>query len=138
MGRALLPARPCFQKCTTGKIGGLSIGYDGDISFDVNDPDVVPLVNYHNFESGPGGSGSPNGLDIESPVSDRPKFSDTFALLRPGMEVNVCGRWVADMDKLWNELHPLTSIKFVSDSHHVPPAAWIQLVADTAMLDGED
>lgn len=121
-------------KCTTGQVVGLSIGYDGDISFDVNGPEVVPLVNYHNFQPGPGGSDPPNGIDVESPVSDRPIFASTFAMLRPGMEVNVCGRWVADMHMLWNELHPLTSIRVLGN--YVPASDWI--LAVSPMLDGED
>jgi hypothetical protein len=126
-------------KCATGTVVGLSIGYDGDVSFDVNGPGVMPLVNYHNFAPGPGGTEPPNGIDIESPLSDRPQFSATFAQLRPGIEVNVCGRWVADMHMLWNELHPLTSINLltnINSTHRIPPAAWIAAVAE--MLDGED
>ena len=56
------------------------------------------------------------------------------AMLRPGMEVNVCGRWVADMHMLWNELHPLTSIRVLGN--FVPASAWI--LAVSPMLDGED
>jgi hypothetical protein len=123
-------------KCTTGKISGLSIGYDGDISFDVYGPSVLPLVNYHNFQGGPGGTEPPNGIDIESPLADRPQFSATFATLRPGMEVNVCGRWVADMNMLWNELHPLTSITVLpNNTNYVHPAAWIITVVTAPMLD---
>ena len=55
-------------------------------------------------------------------------------MLRPGMEVNVCGRWVADMHMLWNELHPLTSIRVLGN--FVPASAWI--LAVSPMLDGED
>jgi hypothetical protein len=126
-------------KCTTGKISGLSIGYDGDISFDVFGPSVLPLVNYHNFQQGPGGTEPPNGIDIESSLADRPQFIGTFAKLRPGMEVSVCGRWVADMNMLWNELHPLTSISILPDSENfVPSAAWIIAVVTAPMLDDDD
>jgi hypothetical protein len=126
-------------KCTTGKISGLSIGYDGDISFDVYGPDVIPLVNYHNFQTGPGGTEPPNGIDIESSLADRPQFIGTFAKLRPGMKVAVCGRWVADMNMLWNELHPLTSISILTDdTDFVHSAAWIVTVVTAPMLDDDD
>lgn len=100
--------------CTSGKVIGLSIGYDGDVSFDLIGPKVLSLVNYHNFLPGPGGSEPPNGIDIEIPVEDRPLFMDTLTALRPGMSVQVCGRWVADMHMKWNELHPVTSLSIVT------------------------
>jgi hypothetical protein len=107
--------------CATGTVLGLSIGYDGDVSFDVNGPGILPLVNYHNFQPGPGGTEPPNGIDVEIPLADRPTFMSTLALLRgpqqtpsgTGMDVHVCGRWVADMHMLWNELHPITSLSLV-------------------------
>lgn len=102
-------------KCVTGKILGLSIGYDGDLSFDLSGPQVPPLVNYHNYLLGPGGTDAPNGIDIEIPVVDRPMFMNVLPSLRPGMQVNVCGHWVADMHMLWNELHPITSLTIVPD-----------------------
>jgi len=119
-------------KCVTGKVIGLSIGFDGDVSFDINDgpdehvpgPAIAPLVNYHNFLSGPGGSEAPNGIDIEIPRLDpaapstqaarsagvlgRDDFEPQLTNLRTGMRVMACGHWVADMHQLWNELHPLT------------------------------
>lgn len=101
-------------QCTTGVVLGLSIGYDGDVSFDLTGSDVLRLVNYHNFQPGPGGSEPPNGIDIEIPVADRPLFMNTISALRPGMHVHVCGRWVADMHMLWNELHPITSLSILS------------------------
>jgi hypothetical protein len=104
------------MECATGKVIGLSIGYDGDVSFDVSGPDVMRLVNYHNFEPGPGGSEPPNGLDVEMGLAYRPIFQSTIAALRPGMNVHVCGRWVADMHMLWNELHPVTSLNIVPDT----------------------
>jgi hypothetical protein len=102
-------------ECATGKVLGLSIGYDGDLSFDLSGPDVVPLVNYHNFLLGPGGTPAPNGIDIEIPVAQRPLFMDVLKTLRPGLQVKACGHWVADMHMLWNELHPLTSLSIVPD-----------------------
>jgi hypothetical protein len=101
--------------CTSGKVLGLSIGYDGDLSFDLSGPDVVRLVNYHNFSQGPGGTPPPNGIDIEVPLADKPLFMDALTALRPGMGVKVCGHWVADMHMLWNELHPITSLSIVPD-----------------------
>jgi hypothetical protein len=100
-------------ECATGPVLGLSIGYDGDASFDVGGSDAIKLTNYHNFLPGPGGSEAPNGLDIEIPVSDRPLFQATLAALRPGMTVTVCGRWVTDMHMLWNELHPITDLSIM-------------------------
>jgi len=104
-------------RCATGTVVGLSIGYDGDVSFDITGPDIlrngsdgVSLINYHNSEPGPGGSAAPDGLDIEIPLEDKPLFMDAINRLRPGMTVHVCGRWVADMHMLWNELHPITSL----------------------------
>src|SRR5262249_53403105 len=32
----------------------------------------------------------------------------------PGMTVHVCGRWVADMHMLWNELHPVTTLSILA------------------------
>jgi hypothetical protein len=109
------------EQCTTGTVIGLSIGYDGDVSFDVSGPDVLRLVNYHNYLPGPGGTEPPNGIDIEIPVADRPLFLSTLTSLRPGMTVHVCGRWVADMHMLWNELHPVTSLSIVPPDQ--PPTA---------------
>jgi hypothetical protein len=100
-------------ECATGKVLGLSIGYDGDLSFDLSGPDVVRLVNYHNFLLGPGGTPAPNGIDIEIPLVDRPLFMNVLPSLRPGMQVKACGHWVADMHMLWNELHPITSLSIV-------------------------
>jgi hypothetical protein len=107
-------------KCATGPVIGLSIGYDGDVSFDVNDslvdpklgpgPGIAELTNYHNFQPGPGGSESPAGIDIEVPLADRAIFLPKLAQLRIGTKVKVCGRWVADMHQFWNELHPVTSL----------------------------
>jgi len=102
-------------KCATGKVLGLSIGYDGDLSFDLSGPDVLPLVNYHNFLLGPGGTAAPNGIDIEIPLVERPLFMNVLPSLRPGMQVRACGHWVADMHMLWNELHPITSLSIVPE-----------------------
>lgn len=107
--------------CTTGTVTSLSIGYDGDVSFDVMSPTALALSNYHNFQQGPGGTEPPNGIDVEIPLADRSNFMSTLALLRgpsqtadgSGMDVNVCGRWVADMHMLWNELHPIVSLSLV-------------------------
>jgi len=101
-------------ECTSGTVLGLSIGYDGDVSFDLTGPDVLRLVNYHNFENGPGGSEPPNGIDIEIPLAYRPMFTSAITALRPGMHVHVCGRWVADMHMLWNELHPITELEILA------------------------
>jgi MBG domain (YGX type) len=108
-------------RCATGTVVGLSIGYDGDVSFDITGPDIfhngsdgVSLVNYHNSEPGPGGSEPPNGLDIEIPWTDRPLFQSQINALRPGMTVRVCGRWVADMHMLWNELHPISALTLLT------------------------
>jgi hypothetical protein len=124
-------------KCATGRVVGLSIGYDGDVAFDVNDspdpttpgPGITPLVNYHNFLQGPGGSDAPDGIDIEIPLSDRPFFVDRLSQLRPGMEVNLCGRWVADMHQLWNELHPITSLAILPDFTLAPSSPDVTLQA---------
>ena len=114
------------EVCATGKVNGLSIGYDGDIGFDVNDslvdpklgpgPGIAPLTNYHNFEPGPGGSESPSGLDIEVPLADRGAFQSKLDQLRIGSRVTVCGRWVADMHQFWNELHPMTSLTILEST----------------------
>ncbi len=111
------------NKCAIGRVQGLSIGYDGDVAFDVNDspnpnvpgPNIKDLVNYHNFQPGPGGTDAPDGIDVESPLSDRSTFMTQFSQLRPGMEVNVCGQWAADMHMRWNELHPMTSLTILPD-----------------------
>ena len=141
--------------CATGTVTGMSIGYDGDISLDVNDgptygpgdinpdthlpyppgtlknplapgPGVAPLTNYHNFLPGPGGSDAPGGIDIEIPRFDMARFLPQILVLRTGMKVNVCGRWVADMHQLWNELHPVISLVITNassgSSDQTPPA----------------
>ena len=109
--------------CATGPVTGMSIGYDGDVSFDVWNPSVTPpagsrsipsLVNYHNFEPGPGGTDPPGGIDVEIPLKDRPMFLAQITRLRMGMQVKVCGHWVADMHQLWNELHPVTSLDILT------------------------
>jgi hypothetical protein len=112
-------------ECATGQIVGLSIGYDGDVSFDVgNDPSVTALTNYHNFLPGPGGTDPPNGIDVEIPLKNplndptlvlSPSLAGTLSQLRKGMEVEVCGHWVADMHMLWNELHPITSLTLLPE-----------------------
>jgi hypothetical protein len=111
--------------CATGPVIGLSIGYDGDVSFDVNDslvdpelgpgPGIAPLTNYHNFQPGPGGSESPAGIDMEVPLADRGLFPN-LNQLRIGTRITVCGRWVADMHQLWNELHPVTSLQILDST----------------------
>jgi hypothetical protein len=105
-------------KCATGNVVGMSIGYDGDLSFDLfdNNPELVGLLNYHNFQPGPGGSEPPGGIDIEIPVSDLGTFLPKLVVLRPGMTVRACGFWVADMHMLWNELHPLLTLDILSDT----------------------
>jgi hypothetical protein len=111
-------------RCVTGKVVGLSIGYDGDISFDVNDgfftktgeldrtmpgPNVRPFVNYHNFEEGFGGSDAPGGIDVEIPYAVRDTWRATLAGLRKDKSaVTVCGQFVTDMNRGWNELHPIS------------------------------
>jgi hypothetical protein len=125
------------NKCATGKVVGLSIGYDGDLGFTVNDsadptlpgPGIAPLVNYHNFLAGPGGSEAPDGIDIEVPIADRPQFQNLMSQLRPNMEVKVCGHWVADMHMLWNELHPMTSLSILPDFTLAPSSPDISLQA---------
>jgi hypothetical protein len=106
------------HRCATGNVVGMSIGYDGDLSFDLfdNNTELVGLLNYHNFEPGPGGSEPPGGIDIEIPVSDLGAFQPKLIVLRPGMTVRACGYWVADMHMLWNELHPLISLDILSDT----------------------
>ncbi len=102
-------------QCATGKIGGLSIGYDGDVSFDLNDSSIRPLVNPHNSMPGSGGTAPPNGVDVEIALSMRPQFGATIQQLRVGSVVHICGRWVTDTHDLWNELHPITSLIFLPD-----------------------
>jgi hypothetical protein len=54
-------------------------------------------------------------------------------------QVAVCGRWVADMNMLWNELHPLTSISILTDdTDFVHSAAWIVMVVTAPMLEDDD
>jgi len=132
-------------RCATGKIIGLSIGFDGDVSFDINDgpnehapgPGIASLVNYHNFQAGPGGSEAPNGIDIEIPLLDpnanstqaarnagvlgRDDFLPQLNAMRTGMRATVCGHWVADMHQLWNELHPIISLTLLPPDT-TPPA----------------
>jgi hypothetical protein len=135
-------------ECATGKVVGMSIGYDGDISFDVNDgatydfgaidpvthlpyppgtlidptqpgPMVAGFTNYHNFQPGPGGSDAPGGIDVEIPRFDMARFLPQILAMRKGKTVKVCGSWVADMHQLWNEFHPVTRIDILVDT--TPP-----------------
>src|SRR5262249_36907292 len=114
--------------CVTGKVVGMSIGYDGDISFDVNDgpsrdspgPGVAQYTNYHNFLPGPGGSDAPDGIDVEIPPSDQSNYLPQILALRTGFTVRVCGRWVADTHQLWNELHPIVSLDIVNAGGQTP------------------
>lgn len=110
-----------MRMCTTGRVVGLSMGYDGDLSFDVDNS--FALVNYHNFDPGPGGTDAPNGVDVEMPwyslgaittSPGNPPAIVQVEALRKGMTVTVCGQWVADMHMLWNELHPASSLTIVS------------------------
>jgi hypothetical protein len=125
-------------KCATGNVVGMSIGYDGDLSFDLfdNNPELVGLLNYHNFQPGPGGSEPPGGIDIEIPVSDLGAFLPKLVVLRPGMRVRACGFWVADMHMLWNELHPLLTLDILSDTTVTisSPAANADLPAGTTTV----
>lgn len=120
------------EQCATGRVNGLSIGFDGDLSFDVNDnlvdpetrpgPGITPLVNYQNFQPGFGGAEAPGGIDIEVPLADRGIFlARGLANLRVGMQVRVCGRWVTDMNQGWNELHPMTSLTVLPPLPPTPP-----------------
>lgn len=146
------------NECATGTVTGMSIGYDGDISFDINDgpthgpaeidpatgepyrpgtlidplspgPGIAQYTNYHNFMPGPGGSDPPGGIDIEIPRFDMARFMPQIIAMRTGLRVRVCGQWVADMHQLWNEFHPVTSIVILGDSAQTPPAV-------TPMVDG--
>lgn len=103
------------NKCATGKVVGLSIGYDGDVSFDVSPANDFSLTNYHNFQLGPGGTDAPGGIDIEIPLTDRATYLTQITALRKDMHVKVCGQWVADMHMLWNELHPITLLTLLID-----------------------
>jgi Bacterial Ig-like domain (group 3) len=122
---ATLPSNKAASvQCATGFVQGLGIGFDGDVSFDVNDvpapptlsaaltdttPSTIrPLLNPHNFAAGSGGTAPPNGIDVEIPLADRGTYHDRITALRTGSKIKVCGYWVTDMHDLWNELHPIT------------------------------
>jgi hypothetical protein len=130
------------NKCVTGRVVGMSIGYDGDISFDVNDgptqeapgPNVAELTNYHNFQPGPGGSDAPGGIDVEIPIFDEARFLPQIIAMRPGLTVTVCGQWVADMHQLWNELHPVNSLVIHADEKS-PPSV-VPMVSGTLGTNG--
>jgi hypothetical protein len=121
---AKLPSNQAASvQCATGFVLGLGIGFDGDVSFDVNDVavskdplhDTTPstirgLLNPHNFASGSGGTAPPNGIDVEIPLADRVTYHDRITALRTGSKIKVCGYWVTDMHDLWNELHPITDL----------------------------
>jgi len=109
-------------KCATGHINDLSIGYDGDIDFNVNSSSLAPLVNPYNEQGG--ALGPPNGIVAEIPPADRGStsitpdhqpVSQTILKLRVGMLAHICGRWVTDTRDLWNELHPITSLQILPD-----------------------
>ena len=109
-------------KCATGHINDMSIGYDGDVDFNVNSTNAAPLVNQFNEQGG--SLGPPNGIVAEIPPADRGNtnitpdhqpVSQTILKLRVGMEVHICGRWVTDTRDLWNELHPITFLEVLPD-----------------------
>ncbi len=108
------------EKCTTGHINSLSIGYDGDADFNINSTAAGALVNPHNEEGG--ALGAPAGIGAEIPPADRGRtnitpdhlpVSQTLLKLRVGMMVYICGRWVTDTRDLWNELHPVTFLEIL-------------------------
>jgi hypothetical protein len=107
-------------KCATGHINSLSIGYDGDADFNVNSTNAGLLVNPNNEQGG--ALGAPAGIGAEIPPADRARttitpdhlpVSQTLVLLRVGMMVHICGRWVTDTRDLWNELHPITFLEIL-------------------------
>lgn len=105
--------------CVTGTVVDLSIGYDGDLSFALqaagNGPDTItPLTNWLNWNKADGDSEPPNGIDIEIAVYDRNRFSNVTPLIRKDTVVHVCGQFVADMNRGWNELHPIDQLDFIS------------------------
>ena len=109
-------------ECATGRIRDLSIGYDGDATFNLNDTSILPLVNPGN--EGGGSLGPPFGIVVEFPpaqradtsiVSGGQPLSSTLVKLRVGMVAHVCGRWVTDTRDLWNELHPANSLTILPD-----------------------
>ena len=104
------------EECAVGKVLALSIGYDGDATFNVsvNDTAAFGLVNKFNFKGGE--LGAPGGIVVEIPVADRPLWTPIVTQLHKGTAVHVCGRWVTDMRDFWNELHPVTSLSIVTVS----------------------
>jgi hypothetical protein len=112
-------------KCVTGRADGRSIGYDGDVSFDLGQDNSIPalqddtpitsLTNVYNFLPGEGGSLPPNGIDVEVSLGLRPAYFTQLSELSKGTVVHVCGHWVSDMHDFWNELHPITSMAILSE-----------------------
>ncbi len=113
-------------KCATGHINGMSIGYDGDVDFNVNSTavgnNVAPLVNPDNEQGG--ALGPPLGIVAEIPFANRDSTTiapgglplyQTILKMQNGMEVRICGRWVTDTRDLWNELHPITFLQILPD-----------------------
>ncbi len=123
--------------CVTGRADGRSIGYDGDVSFDVQtDPSLTPaggdrtiesLVNVYNYLPGEGGSAPPNGIDVEISLALRPGYATLLGELGKGTALHVCGHWVTDLFDFWNEIHPVTSLSILV----VPPT----IVATPTALD---
>jgi len=117
-------------ECAVGWVNGMSIGYDGDVDFNLNDSGIdytnIPnqnparLVNVWN-ELG-GEVGHPYGIGVEIPVVQRDStvvtpdgkpLYDAIDSMRYGTILQVCGRWVTDSRDLWNELHPITFLQIL-------------------------
>ncbi len=109
-------------ECAVGHVNSLSIGYDGDVDFNVNSTNALPLVNPSNEKGG--ALGPPNGIVAEIPFTDRGSTTITpdghpayqaIQHMRVGTELRICGRWVTDTRDLWNELHPITFLQILPD-----------------------
>jgi YVTN family beta-propeller protein len=140
-------------QCAVGYVNGQSIGYDGDLDFNINSTsplnpgvsvnytnipyeNVSRLVNYFNEHGGE--VGHPYGLIVEIPVFDRYSTNIspdgrpliyTIEEMRPGTLVNVCGRWVTDTRDNWNELHPVTYLNILPQLEVSVPQSQSQVLA---------
>ena len=103
-------------KCAVGRLANLAITWDGDIHTDLEDYSSASttikstLINDNNVKHIDG------TLAIEMPLADRGNFS-VLGDLRGGQILEVCGRWVTDTNsgEGWNELHPVQSIRILTD-----------------------
>lgn len=118
--RIIDPESP--ERCATGTMTNLYINVDGDIHIDLildiaSDPSLITLINDHN---------SDNTLVCEIPLGDRSIF-DNLDQLANGQHASICGVWRLEIEKGWNEFHPVTSLAITGPVMDIPDLRGLSL-----------